>query len=1509
MDQLFDELRIGLASSDEIRSWSYGEVRKPETINYRTLKPEKEGLFDERIFGPQRDWECYCGKYKQIRYKGIICERCGVEVTRSQVRRERMGHIDLAAPVTHIWFFKGIPSQLSYLLDMSPKDLEKVIYFADYVVTQVDRGKRAQDLMELQQLLETEIEVVEEDFLDWERWKLHELEERVKTMEEGGAKNSEIRSRRRETDKDIKIQMLKVFRELIVLYISFDVFREMQPKDLIEQVLGKLLDDKKDAPKSKKKKGAAVYLNKLRRRKNLKEHVDGLTDKDRKDLFKFLNPQKVWAELQERYTDYFQGGMGAEAIRDLLESVDLENELEVLEKKLEKAQQRRKKAEKTDIGGIEDRVIKRMKVVRPFCEGKNQPTDLVLDTVPVIPPDLRPMVQLDGGRFATSDLNDLYRRVINRNNRLKRLLELNAPEIIVNNEKRMLQESVDALFDNGRRGKPVTGGGEGRTGAKKGRPLKSLSHMLKGKQGRFRQNLLGKRVDYSARSVVVIGPQLQLHQCGLPKSMALELFKPFVMRELVERDFATNIKTAKRMVERRNPQVWDILGDVIQEHPVLLNRAPTLHRLGIQAFEPILVEGKAIQIHPLVCEAFNADFDGDQMAVHLPLSNAAQAEARLLMLATNNVLSPASGHPIVTPSQDMVLGVYYMTLLEPDAKGAGRIFSSLEEAEMAFDQNELSVHAPIKLRVGSLAGSKEKTKALQDDLAGLLPSTAPESPRLEAEIAERVKLAQISDSKELTPRDPSDPNNKEMMPKEESSVADQNGHMGEKLFDTTLGMAFFNTAFPDDFPYIQKPGFLESDLAHERGIKKADLQRIIEVLIGRYQRLQVQFALDTIKELGFRFATRAGVTIALHDIKTPANKAEILAPYETRATTVQDNYQLGVFTRGEMQQELIEIWTEATDAVREAMDEAHHTEKFNSVDMMVRSGARGNAMQIRQLAGMRGMVVNPKGEIITRPIQSNFREGMSVLEYFISTHGSRKGLTDTALRTAAAGYLTRRLVDVSQELIVRQQDCGTDRGLKVQLLDDNHLLVRNLNLRLYGRVLSKDVRVGNRHIYTRQDERLAKGSIIKSNQLVQLQKEAAEIKEVEIRSPLTCDARIGICQVCYGLSLASGKLAEIGEAVGIMAAQSIGEPGTQLTLRTFHTGGVVSEDITHGLLRVIELFEARKPKGMAHLSDIKGVVRIIHNMDGQTEYVMVDGKGREPVMVVIPAGFNLRVKTKNRLDRGSTLADPPKQSGLEPVYSPQQGKACVLNEPGEHNSGLLLIEPLQDYVIYPVSRRAQFYVKEGDTVEPGTQLNAGPLFPKKVLEILGERATFRYLLEQIQDVYRSQGVEIHDKHIELIVRQMLRRVKVEEPNDTEFYPGQLVDEFRFKDENRRLIMEELKPAHGRQQLMGLIKASLATDSWLSAASFQETTRVLTEASVQAKSDYMRGLKESVIIGKLIPAGTGTQEYQRIQPAMPDATTIQSIGLLEPSSGKVDPGLPANPAEWLASLGEPDFDEE
>jgi len=1266
----FDELRIGLATADDIRQWSHGEVKKPETINYRTLKPEKDGLFCEKIFGPTRDWECYCGKYKRVRFKGIICERCGVEVTRAKVRRERMGHIELAAPVTHIWYFKGVPSRLGYLLDLAPKDLEKIIYFASYLITQVDAAKRDRDLPSIEAGLSVERRRVEDRRDNDVEARQKKLEADLAELEAEGAKSDVRRKVRDGAERELRQMRDRAQRELDRLEQVLDRFRSLKVKDL---------------------EGDEV----------------------------------LYRELRDRFGEYFSGGMGAEALQRLLEGFDLDNEADVLREQIRSGKGQKKA-----------RALKRLKVVSAFLNTRNSPMGMVLDCVPVIPPDLRPMVQLDGGRFATSDLNDLYRRVINRNNRLKRLLDLGAPEIIVNNEKRMLQEAVDALFDNGRRGRPVTGPGN--------RPLKSLSDMLKGKQGRFRQNLLGKRVDYSGRSVIVVGPQLKLHQCGLPKQMALELFKPFVMKRLVDLNHAQNIKSAKRMVERARPVVWDVLEEVIGEHPVLLNRAPTLHRLGIQAFEPQLVEGKAIQIHPLVCTAFNADFDGDQMAVHLPLSAEAQAEARILMLSSNNILSPAHGRPITSPTQDMVLGIFFLTAEKEDGVGEGRIFGSPAEAMMAYDAGSLSLQAKISVR-------------LREDV----PPRGWEPP--------------------------------------------EGWESGSAfLLGTTLGRVLFNDALPVDYPFINYE------------VKKGQLGSIVNDLAERYPKVQVAATLDALKEAGFHWATRSGVTIAIEDVVTPKAKAGILENYEGQADKVQKQYERGVITDDERRQELIEIWTKATADVAKAMEDAF--DKNNPVFMMVNSGARGNMMQVRQIAGMRGLVANPKGEIIPRPIKANFREGLTVLEYFISTHGARKGLADTALRTADSGYLTRRLVDVSQDVIIREEDCGTERGITLPLSDP-----LRLETSVYARTLAEDVVLGEGDVVPAGTDL---GDVAISRLL------AADVATAKVRSVLTCESKLGVCALCYGRSLATGKLVDVGEAVGIIAAQSIGEPGTQLTMRTFHTGGVAGEDITHGLPRVVELFEARQPKGKAPIAESAGRVKL-----EETE------KTRK--IIIVP-------------DDGSD----------EEVHE-------------------------------KISRRARLRVSEGSHVDVGDKLLEGAVDPHDVLRIQGPRAVQERMVQEVQEVYRSQGVSIHDKHIETIIRQMLRRVNILESGDAELLAGDLVERPRFEAENRRVVSEGGNPASARPVLMGITKASLATESWLSAASFQETTRVLTDAAIHARSDSLLGLKENVIIGKLIPAGTGIPRYRniRVEPTEEAKAAMYSLAGYEEADYAFGPSsAPAVPLE-------------
>lgn len=1253
----FDALKIGLTSPEQIRNWSSGEVKKPETINYRTLRPEKDGLFCEKIFGPTKDWECYCGKYKRVRFKGIVCERCGVEITRSKVRRDRMGHIELAAPVSHIWYFKGVPSRMGYLLDIAPKDLEKVLYFASYIITDVDQEMRERDIESLKDELEKDIAELYQRKEDRTKELLEELET---------ALDKPRISARAKALAEAEAAAAAAAEAGTVVADEPEIAEKEEPAEM-----------EPEEPVLRTKKEVQADLTEL----ESDSQATATRMRQAYDLFKLLtskqliSDEQLYRMLKIRYGDYFQGGMGAEAVKELLETFDLDKEEANLRLII-----------KTGKGQKKARAIKRLKVVAALRRSDNSPEWMILEALPVIPPDLRPMVQLDGGRFATSDLNDLYRRVINRNNRLKRLLDLGAPEIIVNNEKRMLQEAVDALFDNGRRGRAVVGPGN--------RPLKSLSDMLKGKQGRFRQNLLGKRVDYSGRSVIVIGPDLKLNQCGLPKIMALELFKPFVMKRLVDLNYAPNIKNAKRMVDHVQPVVWDVLEEVIKDHPVMLNRAPTLHRLGIQAFEPVLVEGKAIQIHPLVCTAFNADFDGDQMAVHLPLSVEAQAEARILMLSVNNILSPAHGRPLTIPTQDMIMGIFYLTVDEEGSKGEGKIFSDVDEGVMAYEAGDVELHAAVEIRMNGV----------------------------------RVK--------------------------------------------TTVGRAIFNQAFPENHPYIN------------REVTKKEMGKIIEQACASHGTQEIASLLDNIKNLGFHYAAKAGLTIGVEDITIPQNKWQILDKPEEEVDKIKAQYRKGLITHEESHQRIVDIWTKATEEVSEAMEA--NFDKLNPVFMMAYSGARGNIKQIRQLAGMRGLVANPKGDIIDRPIKANFREGLTVLEYFISTHGARKGLADTALRTADSGYLTRRLVDVAQDVIILEDDCGTQAGALLPVRD----VAGEPNRSLAGSVINEtlvDAKTG--------EVILEKGEVVQPTELASLIERCGK-EEINMRSIPACEAEHGVCRKCYGNALASGRLVNIGEAVGIIAAQSIGEPGTQLTMRTFHTGGVAGEDITHGLPRIVELFEARKPKGEAAMAEASGVVKIVE-----------DEHGREVTVV--------------------------EEDGQEKVYQ--------------------------------VSRRSRLLVVSGRKIEAGDRITEGSLNPHEILRIKGNRAAAKYMVDEVQEVYRSQGVEIHDKHIELIVRQMMRRVLISESGDTDLLPAQLVDKITFTRDNETVLQEGGEPALAKEVLLGITKASLATESFLSAASFQETTRVLTEASVAGKSDHLRGLKENVIIGKLIPAATGMFRYRSVRP--------------------------------------------
>jgi DNA-directed RNA polymerase subunit beta' len=1324
----FDAIEIGLASSKQIRSWSSGEVTKPETINYRTLKPEKDGLFCERIFGPTKDWECYCGKYKRVRYKGIVCERCGVEVTRSKVRRERMGHIDLAAPVSHIWFFKGVPSRIGYLLDMAPKELEKVLYFAASMVTWVDEDARARDI----DSLEGDVNKVLDAYAA-------EKEERTLELKESLARREEFLNTAR-TGRDFSDED-HLWAETLDVNVAklSDEEREKMLKDLRKTFQADIDDTE-------------AYIEDAAER--MRQVWDLFKTMKAKDV---VNDETTFRELRDRFGspygfgEYFRGGMGAEAVRDLLQQVDLDAESADLQEQV-----------KTAKGQKQARAVKRLKVVSAFLSSGNKPEMMVLEAVPVIPPELRPMVQLDGGRFATSDLNDLYRRVINRNNRLKRLLDLGAPEIIVNNEKRMLQESVDALFDNGRRGRPVTGPGN--------RPLKSLSDMLKGKQGRFRQNLLGKRVDYSGRSVIVSGPSLRLHQCGLPKLMALELFKPFIMARLVERKSAQNIKAAKKMVDSMIPEVWDVLEEVIREHPVLLNRAPTLHRLGIQAFEPVLVEGKAIQVHPLVCHAFNADFDGDQMAVHLPLSAEAQAEARILMLSANNILSPAHGAPLATPSQDMVLGAYYLTYgpgeqelsgMDPaDQSPRPHVFRTAQEAEWSYEHRVVKLHDLAEYRPVGLDGGHVLTT-----------------------------VGRIIYNDRI-----------------------------ERALEDALGEQFD----PGSYEFIN------------RSMRKKDTTKLVDDLVQLYGAPSISQVLDAFKDIGFEYATRAGVTFSKNDVQTPPSKDAILKRYEAELTTIEAQYEDGEITQEERHEAVTGLWDRATNEVGDAL--SAHLDPLNPIAMMANSGARGSFSQIRQLAGMRGLMANPKGEIIERPIKANFMEGLTVLEYFISTHGARKGLADTALRTADSGYLTRRLVDVSQDVIIRQDDCGTEEYIEMpvsRLETDPETRgprpTGEPNGDLIGRVAARDIVARDGRVIVERGKEIDRAELAAIVEAWQEETDRGEVRRVPVRSVLKCEAPTGVCQACYGRSMATGKLAQIGDAVGIIAAQSIGEPGTQLTMRTFHTGGIAGADITHGLPRVVELFEARKPKGLAKMAPVDGVVSI-EDSDKAITVVITDEAGEE------------------------------------------------------HRE------------TFP--RRTLLFVESGNRVTVGQQLNEGSLYPHDLLAMGGKTEAQRrtntelYLVREVQEVYKSQGVDINDKHIELIVRQMMKKVRVDQKGDTELLPGQFVDRYEYARINKAVMDAGGEPAQAEEIILGITKASLNTDSFLSAASFQETTKVLTDAALEGKIDRLNGLKENVIIGKLIPAATGLKRYRRIEiePAEPLPRGIDEVGLLDHDDLAAELGL-------------------
>jgi DNA-directed RNA polymerase subunit beta' len=1409
----FDSIRVALASPEQIRGWSKGEVTKPETINYRTLKPEKDGLFDERIFGPTRDWECYCGKYKRIRYKGIICDKCGVEVTRSKVRRERMGHIQLASPVSHIWYFKGTPSRLATLLEISPRNLEKVLYFAQYIVTSVDEEARKEALKGLDDELagrgggataeeESEINArLKRQLTELER----EVRARVEQVESDRAERAQAMGEAAQvTERAIndlgeeKADGAIVFETTAEIIVADGALGGKEAKARLRAVLTQAsIDDEQNftalkesiAKEGEQKKAdlkalaegevGALRANAKTSAQSRKEEIakekkallslkafqllPEIGREDELDSFRTLDAK--FGSERPRGARIFRAGMGAEAVRELIERMDLDAEAKELAVEVRNtAGMRRKKA------------IKRLRLLEAFRRSGARPEWMIMSVLPVIPPDLRPMVQLDGGRFATSDLNDLYRRVINRNNRLKRLIELGAPEIIVRNEKRMLQEAVDALIDNGRRGRAISGTGNHR--------LKSLSDMLKGKQGRFRQNLLGKRVDYSGRSVIVVGPELKLHECGIPKKMALELFKPFVMRQLVELGHAHNIKSAKRLTERATDVVWEVLADVIKDHPVLLNRAPTLHRLGIQAFMPVLVEGSAIRIHPLVCTAFNADFDGDQMAVHVPLSEAAQQEARELMLSSNNLLSPADGTPIVSPTQDMVLGCFYLTQETALADGAKRRrFSDETEALLAYDLGQLAIHAPIDV------------------------------------------VAKVWDEK--------------------------SEQLVEQRIETTIGRVKFNEILPDRLRFVN------------RSLARADLRELISRSFQLLGKVETALLADGIKRVGFEAATRGGMTISVFDIAMAQGKKAIIAEADKDVAKVDGQYTQGLITDEERYKNVIRVWQKATGDIGTAMMEELNTKKggrdpqFHPLLMMTNSGARGNKGNIGQLGAMRGLMADPSGRIIDVPVKSNFREGMTVLEYFISTHGARKGLADTALRTADSGYLTRRLVDVAQDVIVRIADCGTAEATHITLADTadvigtewpiaaDHPDMQELRgafaRRLLGRIAAEEIKLDASHTIARGEE---------INEEFEKQIAAATaVATVAVRSPLSCVAPAGVCQACYGRNLATGKLIEMGESVGIMAAQSIGEPGTQLTMRTFHTGGVAGLDITAGLPRVEELFEARKPKGKAEISRIDGVVEVIRSDAGTT--VEVTHSEKYEIELDLPIDAALTAREGDLVEAGQLIGTSATTGDLT---APVKGLLV------KSKDGLVIrAEDVVPASKYPIPHNAKLLVKSGDRVRAGDPLTDGPLDPQELLEVRGRAEVQNYLVKEVQKVYRSQGVTISDKHIEIIVRQLLRKVRVDNPGDTHMLPTELADRLAFERENARVLAEGGEPATAASQLLGVTKASLNTESFLAAASFQETTRVLTEAAITGARDYLVGLKENVIIGKLIPAGTGAPD--------------------------------------------------
>jgi len=1429
----FNAIRISLASPEQIRGWSYGEVTKPETINYRTLKPEKDGLFCERIFGPTKDWECYCGKYKRVRFKGIVCDKCGVEVARSKVRRERMGHIELASPVSHIWYFKGTPSRIGLLLDLSPRNLERILYFALYVVTHVDEEGRQAELMHLdEEMVALEQNLDEKVVEEVESLKARRDDEKRNVESRIAEGKRELEARREqklEEARTAESETLARLRELMGEEVEDEIIFAPTSQTLVkagDKVSAKDLEKLERAAETyrndiaKKAHEEAVQLEatirsdteknalkyqsdidsaqtrleaqRTERRQRLetwKRDLEGLKKMD-------LLQEGRYRELRDAFgSSVFRAGMGAEAVRELIGAINLEKLSNDLRHEISSTVgQRRKKA------------TKRLKVVEAFRKSNTSPEWMILTVLPVLPPDLRPMVQLDGGRFATSDLNDLYRRVINRNNRLKRLLELGAPEIIIRNEKRMLQEACDALIDNGRRGRAVAGSGNHK--------LKSLSDMLKGKQGRFRQNLLGKRVDYSGRSVIVVGPELKLHQCGLPKKMALELFKPFVMRKLVEQNFAHNIKSAKRFVERIKPEVWDVLEEVIKDHPVLLNRAPTLHRLGIQAFEAVLVEGSAIQLHPLVCSAFNADFDGDQMAVHVPLSDKAQDEARRFMLSTRNLLHPAHGEPSIGASQDMVLGCFYLTQDRPNKKGMGRAFTDTTEALLAFHHGIVDLQAVIKVRLGDVP--------IYNDA----PPTKP---------------------------------------------VPSNG----KLVETTVGRIIFNEVLPERLHF------------KNYAMKKENLKQVIGECFKEYGRVKTAELADEIKRLGFSYATRAGASISISDVIVPSGKHEELAKADAKISELEEQYRDGLITDYEKYQQTVETWNEATENITKMVETV--LDPYGSIYTIAKSGAtKAKFQQIRQLSGMRGLMASPSGKIIDVPIRGNFREGLTVGEYFISSHGARKGLADTALRTAESGYLTRRLIDVSQDVIVTEEDCGTTEGILITNADSRDMMLPDMRDRLKGRILLEaipgldDVEPGDELTEEVVDQIMSMG-----------------VEVVRVRSVLGCQTPRGVCRKCYGSDLAANEIVKLGAAVGIIAAQSIGEPGTQLTMRTFHTGGIAGAqgDITQGLPRVEELFEARVPKDKSEISEIDGVVEITKDESTNQRTVHVISTNVFFDEYPLPKGSQVLVADQEHVQKDQVVALMPAEGGNEPipVNARTEGESML------NADGLLSIRfEEREERSYAIPAARNIVVTQGQKIQAGTPITGGQRDPQDVLRIQGRDAVQMYLVSEVQHVYRNTGVYINDKHIEVICRQMLRRVKVDEPGDTEMLPNDLVDRFVYADTNAHVMAEGGEPATASTVLLGVTKASLNTDSFLAAASFQETTRVLTEAAIEAQTDHLIGLKENVIIGKLIPAGSGIAQRRREQIARQQAAAARLNAQAQPSVAGV--GVGAGAGASVGTLG-------